>query len=266
MELPNSVYLKKNDFVSISTNAKDQNKRYQEIIDSIAFELRIPVTIMKSNIQLLKKRCNGSDNSYVEESFLLCEDSVDNILRFINCVSFLSDMGNGRPKLKKISFNLTSFLHQVMEELRQSNLDVSRVNIHIAVSGSNIITDKYLLNRILINLLMNALKFSRSMVELNILELENQLTLNVRDYGIGIPEEEIREVFNPFVRASNVKMISGTGLGLSIITKAVDCLDGTVYVNSMVGKGTEFKIIIPLAPVIEMKLKAQKITSLIPQY
>ena len=258
MERPNSVYLNKNYFVSISPNGKDQNKRQQEIIDSIAFELRIPVTIMKSNIQLLKKRCNVSDHSGVEESFLLCEDSVDNILRFINCVSFLSDTNQGKPILKKLSFNLASFLHQVIEELRQSNLDGSRINVHIDVSGNHIITDKYLLNTILVNLLVNALKFSRSIVELIASVTNNQLTVQVRDYGIGIPEEELREVFNPFIRASNVKMISGTGLGLSLIAKAVEYLDGAVYVNSVVGKGTEFKVVIPLEPLIEMKTKVKK--------
>ena len=266
MERPNSLYFNKNDFVSINTNGKDQNKRQQEIIDSIALELRMPVTIMKSNIQLLKQCCNGSDHSCVEESFLLCEDSVDNILRFINCVSFLSDTNQGKPILKKLSFNLNSFLHQVMEEIRQSNLEESRVNVHIDVSGKHIITDKYLLNRILINLLVNALKFSRSIVELIVSVTNNQLTVMVRDYGIGIPEEEIREVFNPFVRASNVKMICGTGLGLSIIAKAVDYLDGTVYVSSTVGKGTEFKVIIPLQPIVEMKSEIKKTAYMIPQF
>jgi len=266
MESSNNVYLNKNDFVSISSKGQDQNMRQKEIIDSLALEMRVPVTIMKSNIQLLKKCCIGSDNPFVEESFLLCEDSVDNILRFINCVSFLSDMGHGQLKLKKRSFNVNLFIDQVIEELQQSNFDASRIHVELAITDLYIITDKYLLNRILINLLVNALKFSQSAVEVFISQVDNQLTLLVRDCGIGIPEEEIRAVFNPFARASNVKMINGTGLGLSIIVKAVDCLEGELYVSSKVGEGTEFKVIIPLEPIVELNPMIKKTTYLIPQF
>ena len=266
MERSKVVNLNVNNFVSINSKGQDQNMRQQEIIDSIALEMRVPVTIMKSNIQLLKKCCKGSENPFVDESFALCEDSVDNILRFINCVSFLSDTGNGQLKLKKRSFNLNLFIDQVIEELQQSNFDASRIHVEMAISDLYIITDKYLLTRILINLLVNALKFSQSIIELFVSTADNQLTLVVRDYGIGIPEEELREVFNPFVRASNVKMINGTGLGLSIIVKAVDCLEGELYVSSKVGKGTEFKVIIPLGPIFEPKPIVKKTSYLIPQF
>ena len=258
MENAGIVPLNQEYFVSIIATGKSQNMHQNEIINSIARELRTPVAVMKSNIQLLKKNCTGNEHCFVEESFSLCEDSVDNILQFINCVSFLSDTDQDKPILKKLSFDLSSFFHQVMGELRQSNLDVSRINVHIDVPGIHIIADKYLLNRILINLLVNALKFSGSIVEVFVSATNNQLTVRVRDYGIGIPEEEIREVFNPFVRARNVKMISGTGLGLSIVSKAVECLEGAVYVSSIVGKGTEFKVIIPLEPVLKINSKVKK--------
>jgi signal transduction histidine kinase len=100
---------------------------------------------------------------------------------------------------------------------------------------------------------VNALKFSRTRVELSISELNNRLILEVRDYGIGIPEQEFANVFNPFVRASNAKMINGTGLGLSIVSRAVDCLEGSICVNSILGKGTDFKIVIPIGLKVEKK-------------
>lgn len=266
MESSSIMSFNQKEFVSISANAKSINTRQHEILDSIAFELRTPVTVMKSNIQLLKKCCIGSGNPFVEESFLMCEDSVDNILRFINCVSFLSDTDQGRLKLKKLNFNLDLFIDQVLEELLQSNFDTKRIQVDKAVSDLSIITDKYLLNRILINLLVNALKFSSSTVELFISEINNQLTLIVRDDGIGIPEEEIRDIFHPFVRASNVKMIRGTGLGLSIVSKVVECLEGSVYVNSSIGKGTEFMVIIPYETTMEVNPEVKRSSDLIPQF
>lgn len=265
MESASSVYLNTKDFVSISAQGKSPSRRPNEIINLIALELRGPVTVMKSNIQLLKKFCRGNDQSIVEESFSMCEESVDNILRFINCMKFLSDTDQGKLELKKERLNVHSFINQVKEELRQSNYDVSRIQVDISVSGRQIITDKYLLNRILINLLVNGLKFSRSTVELVIWESNNQLSVVVRDRGIGIPEEEITAIFNPFIRASNVEMISGTGLGLSIVSKAVDFLEGDLYVNSKMGKGTEFKVIIPVESVLKMNAPFKKINQLIGQ-
>jgi signal transduction histidine kinase len=265
MESPNLLCVDERNYVLINTLAKSKSICRNEIVKSIAFELRTPVAVIKSNIQLLKKFCINTENSLAEESFLLCEDSVDNIFRFINCVNFLSDADQGKLRLKKKSFNLKRFLNQVMEELRCSNFDISRINVDLAVSNLNVIADQYLLNRIVVNLIVNALKFSRSRVELIISENNNNLTLEVRDYGIGIPEEEIADVFNPFVRASNVKMISGTGLGLSIVSRAVECLDGEMYVNSILGKGTDFKIIIPVGPMAGKKSKSETANDMIPQ-
>lgn len=265
MENADMLHLNRRNAVSLTDNTKGQNERQNKIIHSIAMELRTPVTVMKSNIQLLKKFCRGIEQSFVEESFSLCEDSVDNILRFIDCVKFLSDADQGKFEVKKIRFNVGSFISQMMEELNHSNFDVTRIHVQIAVSTNHIITDKYLLNRIMINLLGNALKFSPSIIELFVSQTNHQLTVLVRDYGIGIPAEEIAEIFNPFVRASNVKMISGTGLGLSIVSKSVTCLEGAVSVSSMEGKGAEFKVVIPLEPDLKRSMQGKKSNQLIPQ-
>lgn len=266
MKSPNVVCLDDKSYVLINTLTKSKSTCRNEIIHSIALELRTPVAVIKSNIQLLKKFCTSSENSLVEESFLLSEDSVDNIFRFINCVNFLSDADQGKLRLKNKCFNLKRFLTQVMEELKCSNLDVSRINIDLTVSNLNVIADQYLLNRVVVNLVVNALKFSRSRVELIISELDNKLIIEIRDYGIGIPEEELADVFSPFVRASNVKMISGTGLGLSIVSRAVECLEGSMWVTSVLGKGTDFKIVIPVGLKAERKSESELAKYLVPQF
>jgi signal transduction histidine kinase len=75
----------------------------------------------------------------------------------------------------------------------------------------------------------------------------NKLTIRVKDNGIGIPEEDIKNLFEPFYRASNANDVEGTGLGLSIIRKALDLLRGYIDIKSTLGKGTEITIVIPLA-------------------
>ena len=73
----------------------------------------------------------------------------------------------------------------------------------------------------------------------------SEFSIVVRDAGIGIPENQIKDVFSPFVRGKNVNRIKGSGLGLSLVANAVKCINGSIMLRSEVGKGTEFTIIFP---------------------
>jgi signal transduction histidine kinase len=104
-----------------------------------------------------------------------------------------------------------------------------------------------LLRHILGNLLTNALKYSPagSAVELQIFQEANELVLQVRDHGIGIPPEDMRRLFEPFYRASNVSNVNGTGLGLVIVKNSVEAHGGSLSVDSQVGIGTTFTVRLP---------------------
>ena len=82
-------------------------------------------------------------------------------------------------------------------------------------------------------------------MSLNVLDHDTHITLEVRDEGIGIPEEEMEIIFEPFTRGKAVDSIQGTGLGLCIVKKAVDLLNGTIEVKSQPGKGSTFLVTIP---------------------
>ena len=73
----------------------------------------------------------------------------------------------------------------------------------------------------------------------------DRVVIEVQDYGIGIPHKDLPDLFEPFHRASNVDEIPGTGLGLSIVKQFVELLDGSIEVQSKIGKGTTFKLCLP---------------------
>jgi signal transduction histidine kinase len=112
----------------------------------------------------------------------------------------------------------------------------------------------------LTNLLSNALKYSPKElpVEFGIYytsenieengdseEVQNIARFSVKDSGMGIAEEDLRHLFEPFYRATNVGNISGTGLGLAIVKQAVEAHHGTIMCKSEIGHGTEFVVVIP---------------------
>jgi signal transduction histidine kinase len=112
---------------------------------------------------------------------------------------------------------------------------------------TNTYLDEKLLRQILTNLLTNAVKYSPhgSTVRFEIECKKDIAVLRIQDEGIGIPTEDLPELFESFHRASNVGTIPGTGLGLAIVKKSVDLHGGQLAVDSVVGVGTTFTLTLP---------------------
>ena len=110
-----------------------------------------------------------------------------------------------------------------------------------------VVLDQRLLNHLLKNLLLNALKYSTDNTPV-LLSLDYQIDtveIQVQDYGVGIPVDYYPRIFQPFQRADNVSDISGTGLGLTIVKRCVDLLQGKISFNSEINRGTTFKVTLP---------------------
>jgi len=115
------------------------------------------------------------------------------------------------------------------------------------LNNTSIFIDEKLARNILINLLSNAIKFSpeAKKITIEIFSKKNQLVVSITDYGIGIQNSEIKNIFNPFTRGDNVSLIKGSGLGLSIVRDAINMLGGEILVKSIINKGTTFTVNIP---------------------
>ncbi len=217
----------------------------QSIYKALSSELLSPISVIQQNIEALKNHCTHSDKEFSEDTFSFTENSIENVLGFIENFHFLYTADQKSVNLNPQWFSIQELISQITEELRHLNLDTSRINVIALPHQLNVLSDRYLISRILINLLSNALKFSAKKIELNISIYKNRFTIQVHDYGIGIPDSQLKEVFNPFVRCENAIRFPGTGIGLSIVSRAVECLDGTVSVHSEPENGTEFQVVIP---------------------
>jgi signal transduction histidine kinase len=115
-------------------------------------------------------------------------------------------------------------------------------------AGAQAHMDEKLLRQILTNLLSNAIKYSPDggTVHLTLACQAGRVTFQVRDDGIGIPDEDQARLFETFHRARNIGNIPGTGLGLAIVKKSVDLHGGTIEVASQVGQGTTFTVTLPM--------------------
>ena len=102
-----------------------------------------------------------------------------------------------------------------------------------------------LLDIALKNLFENACKFSTNDVEVKISMVDQAIAVCISDQGVGIPEDQISTIFNPFNRSTNVKYIGGFGIGLSIVARIMKLHSVEIKVTSLVDKGTNFELLFP---------------------
>lgn len=176
---------------------------------------------------------------------------VDLMKSMLEDILILEKGENQKIRASYQSFDLISFLNELSEEVLISRQRSHRVEKSLSHRRVEMVCDNKLLRNIFINLLTNAMKFSpgSDRIELQVNLIDNTwVEVVVKDFGIGIPREDLDRVFDPFVRGSNTGVISGTGLGLSIVKRSVDTLRGKLKIESVVGKGTHATVLLPCSP------------------
>jgi signal transduction histidine kinase len=159
----------------------------------------------------------------------------------------LSRIQSGRLEFNPVTIDLDSLCRSVIDEF-ESRSDIAHEFIYRHDERVHEVQlDKKLMRQVINNLASNAVKYSPEgkQIFVSLDYAETSVVLSVRDEGIGIPEADLRHLFEPFHRASNVGTISGTGLGLAITKEAVELHGGTIHVETQLGTGTTFTVTIP---------------------
>ncbi|MEQ9238505.1 sensor histidine kinase [Coleofasciculus sp. E2-BRE-01] len=159
---------------------------------------------------------------------------------------FLNKAEAGMFTLHPSWVDLNSFCQEIVETFEAGNYQAT-IKFQF-VGESQVYLDINLLRHILTNLLSNAIKYSLDSGEVRFEITSAQETVNfcIQDSGIGIPAEDLQNLFTAFHRAKNVGQIKGTGLGMSIVKQCVDLHQGSIDVDSKVGAGTTFTVTLPV--------------------
>jgi signal transduction histidine kinase len=173
--------------------------------------------------------------------------SVENLSNILDVFLSVEKLEQGKVKLEPEQFDFAAFMQKVTGEL-ESILKPGQHIIYEHKGDTSFLTDKKILQNILLNLLSNAIKYSDKDITVNSRNERNSLSITVADKGIGIPREEQVYLFSKFFRASNANNIQGTGLGLNIVQRYVELLHGNIAVKSKQGEGTTFSLLLPHTP------------------
>ncbi len=174
------------------------------------------------------------------------DGSVHTLTQMLNDMMIVAEIEGQYLKYTPQQTNLVSLAKGIIDEFQLIDRGVHRLNFRTTLSET-VESDPKLVRQILTNLISNAIKYSPSGTDIHIVlvQQDDKILLSVDDRGMGIPQESLPKLFEPFHRGTNVKHIKGTGLGLSIIKECVACFQGTVRVETEVGRGTKFIVEMP---------------------
>lgn len=232
---------------------KELNMLKSQFISYVSHEFRTPLTVVQSSIELVQHYLFNAKGSNLNEQYaakIKHHFSVINnkIVYFTNLLTDVLTLQ--QIEIGKISFfpqptDLVILAIDVLNEFFADRPDGRMVELRMEGLPRLISLDKKLMTRILINLLSNAFKFSKTNPTLRLVFQEQQVKIEIIDHGIGIPAEDIPRLFTTFFRAGNVDGIGGTGLGLQISKQLVELHGAAIEVCSRENDGTTMTIILP---------------------
>ena len=250
--------------------AEVANVAKSEFLANMSHELRTPLNAILGFTQIMNR--DRSLNKSQLENLTIIGRSGEHLLALINDVLDMSKIESGRIALHETDFDLRESLYLVVEmfQMRADNKDLYLKLEQSADLPQFIRTDEKKLRQVLINLISNALKFTKTggiTIKVNLENLGDEssfanIHFSVSDTGAGIAADEADKVFDPFMQTeSGRKSEQGTGLGLPISRKFVQLMGGDITFNSEVGIGTTFEFTIQAAFSESAKAIATKPTS-----
>jgi len=235
---------------------EDLSRLKDEFLSIASHELRTPVTSIKGYTQLAKTLIRENDLKTSEEYLDIALDQIDRMSRLILELLDVSRIETGRLEIRHEPIAWTAFVRDLVHR-HHTALNDRRFHLDVPNDGARVIGDRDRLEQVLGNLLENAVKYSPegSEITVRVEERDDQLITTVSDRGMGIPADELGQVFERFHRGRQVSSTNygGLGLGLYITKQIVERHGGSIWVESQEGIGTSFSFALPRSSVSEQR-------------
>jgi PAS domain S-box-containing protein len=220
------------------SHEKTVNNLKSKLVSMVSHEFRTPLSVIQNSSDLLKNYAEKISKKEQDEIFVTIESAINRMVQIMEKTLFLGKVESGQQLFEPKRFNLPNFCKELQKEFFNSKHN--RLFIHNHLGTEWIFGDEFLLRQILSNIINNAIKFSKSKVELSIDADETFVYFKIHDHGIGIPNQEKERIFEYFHRCTNASEFRGTGLGLAIAKRCTDLHQGTIDFTSKEDKGTTF--------------------------
>ena len=244
------------------TKLKEVDRMKTEFISLASHQLRTPLTAVRWNLELLLKgragKLTGKQNKLTQSTY----QSAMNMVDLVNMLLNISRIESGKLEIKPGTVDLKKLIGEIIDELHPLLQEKSIIiELDFDQSIQDIHIDPRLIRQVYINLLTNSIKYSETgkRIYVKIYKDVQNIISEIKDEGIGIPENQKRRVFEKFFRGNNAQKISsgGIGLGLYLIKSIVEMSGGKIWFESVEHKGTIFWFTLPLFGMSEKKGEVQ---------
>ncbi|WP_207533463.1 PAS domain-containing sensor histidine kinase [Desertivirga arenae] len=224
---------------------KELNQLKTRFVSMASHEFRTPLSSVQLSASLIEKYLQKQDEGNILKHTSKIKNSVGHLTGILNDFLSLEKLEAGRTEVQFQHFDLVKFSEGIIEEMQL----IAKQNQHIFYQHTGetgeVYLDPSLLRNSIINLVSNAIKYSgeNTFIEFNTEVSDSEVCISVKDNGIGIPEDEQKNLFEPFFRAHNTGNIPGTGLGLNIVKRYVELMGGDVICQSAQNEGTTIALI-----------------------
>ncbi len=236
--------------------ADSANKAKTDFLSTMSHDIRTPMNAIVGLTHIASKEKKNPEST--QDALKKIDLASSHLLTLINDILDISKVESGKLTINPLSFSIVDTFENLVN-ISQPMVKAKNIDFSFRTHGFEhewLYADKLRLSQIFTNLLSNALKYTeeKGKVEVDIKELPSEkdgyvkLVYQVADTGIGMSQEYIDKMYEPFTRAtdSRINSIQGTGLGLTITKQMVDLMGGTIECQSEVGKGTTFTVTIDL--------------------
>ncbi|QDT30765.1 Alkaline phosphatase synthesis sensor protein PhoR [Gimesia panareensis] len=237
----------------------NEKERHAEFVSSVAHELKTPMAGIKAYVEMLLDGDCEPDEA--EELYGFINEQIDRLTRLVNSMLNLARIESGVVEIKRHDCELNDILKSASDVIspNATEKDIT-FTAELSELYLPVYVDKDMLGQAIINLLSNAVKYTPHGHEVRLRSRmeDNTAVIEVRDTGMGIPENSLPHIFDRFYRVpENNRSAAGTGLGLALVHFIVTNVhNGSISVQSVVNEGTCFTVTIPLGHKDHKKKKA----------
>ncbi|TDT57290.1 sensor histidine kinase [Fonticella tunisiensis] len=230
---------------NLAATLEKHEKLRKQLTQDIAHELRTPLTTLQGHMEAMIDGVWDPD----EERLRSCHEEIVRISRLVGDIEKLTRYDTNNITLNKTCFDISQVIRGIMLNFQR---DFMEKHIEFRYNGSEQIVegDRDKISQVIINLISNALKYTGEGGKVSIIlsRKENGVEIKIKDTGTGISEEDLPYIFERFYRAdkSRNRLTGGAGIGLTITKSIVEAHGGSIRVNSKLGEGTEFTVILPI--------------------
>lgn len=240
-----------NGVIAVLHDITDQEKVDQErrdFVSNVSHELRTPLTSMHSYLEALSD--GAWEDKEIAPRFLeVTQNETERMIRLVNDLLKLSRMDGGREQLEKSFVNFTDFFNHIIDRFEMMKKETIMFKRHIPREPVIIEIDEDKVMQVLDNIISNANKYSPDggRISFYLKKFEDEIEVSIADEGLGVPDEDLANVFDRFFRVDKARSreMGGTGLGLAIAREVIEAHGGRIWAERNKNKGTIIKFTLP---------------------